>query len=196
MSPQNICETLIARTIFVIADNGLDKATTKAIVSGTGINEAYIYRHFLDKEDLLSKTFDFLDNELMTAVLQHLPIMRMRGLDTENRLRMYFISVWNFLMGNREKCLAFMQYYYSPYFRKNSYEAHRQRYTPVVEQFRPFFRAEADVWLILNHILNVGLDFAIKVHNDQMPSEDNFVEHVFRVIYASIKQYFKTDLEK
>lgn len=44
--------------------------------------------------------------------------------------------------------------------------------------------------MILNHILNVLLDFAVKVHNKQMPEGDNYAEHVFRVIYVSIKQYF------
>jgi len=35
------------------------------------------------------------------------------------------------------------------------------------------------------------LDFAVKVHNGQMPNEENYSEHVFRVIYASVKQYFR-----
>ena len=62
---------------------------------------------------------------------------------------------------------------------------------PVVEKFKEAFKDEADVWMILNHILNVMLDFAVKAHNGQIPKEDNYVEHVFRVIYASVKQYFR-----
>lgn len=49
--------------------------------------------------------------------------------------------------------------------------------------------------MILNHILNVMLDFAVKVHNDQMPKEDNYAEYVFRVIYQSVKQYFRKNEE-
>ena len=49
--------------------------------------------------------------------------------------------------------------------------------------------------MILNHILNVMLDFAVKVHNNQMSQEDNYAEHVFRVLYASVKQYFKNAKE-
>ena len=45
------------------------------------------------------------------------------------------------------------------------------------------------------YILNVMLDFAVKVHNDQMPKEDNYAEHVFRVIYQSVKQYFRKNEE-
>ena len=195
MSPQDMREKLIARTITVIATEGLDKTTTKAITTGTGINEAYIYRHFSDKKDLLSKTFDKLDDELVAKVMQHLPVMYMQELEYELRCRVFFEAVWKFLLGNKEKCLAFVRYYYSPYFQQYSYESHKRRYAPIVEKFKDAFKDEADVWMILNHILNVMLDFAVKVHNDQMPKEDNYAEHVFRVIYQSVKQYFRKNEE-
>lgn len=188
-------EKLIARTISVIANEGLDKTTTKAITTGTGINEAYIYRHFSDKKDLLSKAFDKLDEELVAKVMQHLPVMYMQELEYELRCRVFFEAVWKFLLGNKEKCLAFVQYYYSLYFTKYSAESHKRRYIPIVEKFKDAFKDEADVWMILNHILNVMLDFAVKVHNGQMPSEDNYSEHVFLVIYRSVEQYFRKSKE-
>ena len=195
MSPQDMREKLIARTISVIATEGLDKTTTKAITTGTGINEAYIYRHFSDKKDLLSKAFDKLDEELVAKVMQHLPVMYMQELEYELRCRVFFEAVWKFLLGNKEKCLAFVQYYYSLYFTKYSAESHKRRYIPIVEKFKDAFKDEADVWMILNHILNVMLDFAVKVHNGQMPSEDNYSVHVFLVIYRSVEQYFRKSKE-
>ena len=195
MSPQDMREKLIARTISVIATEGLDKTITKAITTGTGINEAYIYRHFSDKKDLLSKAFDKLDEELVAKVMQHLPVMYMQELEYELRCRVFFEAVWKFLLGNKEKCLAFVQYYYSLYFTKYSAESHKRRYIPIVEKFKDAFKDEADVWMILNHILNVMLDFAVKVHNGQMPSEDNYSEHVFLVIYRSVEQYFRKSKE-
>lgn len=191
MKHNNIYDTLIERTITVIANLGLDKTTTKAIVDGTGINEVYIYRHFASKEDLLAKAFECLDQELVNKINQHISIMNMSGLDGETRSRLMFMSLWEFLVGNRERCLAFVRYHYSPYFQKYSYESHRVRFQPVVDKFSEVFIEEADVWMILSHILNIMLDFAVKVHHDQMPNNDDYVEHVFRVVYASIKQYFK-----
>lgn len=195
MCPQDMRETLLARTVSVIAIEGLDKTTTKAIVTGTGINEAYIYRHFADKEDLLCKAFDKLDDELVAKVMQHLPVMYMRELEYEIRCRVFFTAVWNFLIGNSEKCLAFVRYYYSPYFQKYSAESHKARFKPLVDKFSDAFKDEADVWMILNHILNVMLDFAVKAINGEMPKDDDYTEHVFRVIYASVKQYFKNNEE-
>ena len=86
---------------------------------------------------------------------------------------------------------AYNQYFYSPYFARFSAEGHKKRFLPLVAKFKDAFKDEADVWMILNHILNVMLDFAIKVHNSQMPDDDVYAEHVFRVIYASVKQYFR-----
>ena len=195
MSPQDMREKLIARTISVIANEGLDKTTTKAITTGTGINEAYIYRHFSDKTDLLSKTFDKLDDELVAKVTQHLPVMYMQEVEYELRCRVFFEAVWKFMLANKEHCLAFVQYYYSPYFSMYSIEAHKKRYVSVVEKFKDAFKDEADVWMILNHIMNVMLDFAVMVHNGQMSSEDKYSELVFLVIYRSVEQYFRKSKE-
>ena len=191
MSPQDMRGTLIERTIQVVATEGLDKATTKAIVAGTGINEAYIYRRFLSKDDLLARTFETVEQELVEKILTHMDVMNVQELDYETRCRMFFMMVWKFMLGNKEKCVFYVRYYYSPYFLKYSIKDHMVRYAPVVKDFQEAFKEEADTWMILNHILNVMLDFALKVHNGQMPNEDIYAEHVFRVVYASTEQYFR-----
>ena len=191
MKRDELRQQLIDGTIQVIAEEGLDKATTKQVGSRTQINEAYIYRCFSGKEDMFAKTFDSLDHELIDAILQNVNVMYVGGLETEVRCRVFFFKVWEFLLGNRAKCLAYVRYYYSPYFVKFSAEDHKKRFAPVLEEFSGIFLPEADVWMILNHILNVMLDFAIKVHNGQMSDADNYSEHVFRVVFRSVEQYFK-----
>ncbi len=193
MKQDEIRRRLIDGTIHVIARDGLAKASTKQIGTVTCTNEAYIYRCFEDKEDMFAKTFDTLDEELFTKTMQHVEIMYVLRVEYKMRCRFYFTAVWEFLLGNRDKCLAYMRYYYSPYFSNLSAEAHKKRFEPLVAKFKDAFKDEADVWMILNHILNVMLDFAIKVHNDQMPDNDDYAEHVFRVIYESVKQYFKNN---
>ena len=193
MKHSNVRNRLIERTVKNIADNGLEKTTTKSIVSGTDINESYIYSNFSDKDDLLAQTFDVLDEELASIIVRHISVMYMHELDFETRSRVFFNSVWNLMVGNRDKCLAFVRYYYSPYFIKYSFNAHKERYLPIVKLFQKAFKEEADVWMILNHILNVMLDFAVKVHHGQMPDDDDYSEHVFRVIYRSVDQYFKKE---
>lgn len=196
MKQEEIRKKLINGTIYIIANNGLDKASTKQIGLATATNEAYIYRCFASKEDMLAKTFDSLDDELLSETIRHVEVMYLSEVAFELRCRWYFSAVWSFLLGNREKCLAYMQYYYSPYFTRYSARDHKNRFAPLISKFCAAFKDEANVWMILNHILNVMLDFAVKVHNHQMPTDNNYAEHVFRVIYMSVKQYFKNNGER
>lgn len=190
MKQDEIRKKLIDGTIRVIARDGLDRASTKQIGLATATNEAYIYRCFKGKEDMFANAFAALDEELLSKTLQHVNIMYQADIDFVQRCRRYFFAVWDFLLGNRDKCLTYMQYFYSPYFTKHSAKDHKKRFLPLVERFGAAFIDEADVWMILNHILDVMLSFAVKVHNGQMPPNDNYPEHVFRVTYAAIKQYF------
>ena len=116
--------------------------------------------------------------------------MYVTEIDFKQRCRIFFSEIWAFLLSNKERCLTHVRYYYSPYFKKYSCDTHKSRFKPLVEKFSAAFIEEADVWMILNHILNVMLDFAVKVHTGQMSDSDDYSEHVFRVIYESVKQYF------
>ena len=118
MQQDEIRRRLIDGTIHVIARDGLDKATTKSIGEETSINQAYIYRHFEDKEDMFAKAFDALDEELLAKTMQHVEIMYMTGMEYEMRCRFYFSAVWSFLLGDRDKSLTYVRYFYSPYFTK------------------------------------------------------------------------------
>lgn len=196
MKYPNVREVLIDRTIEVIAQEGMDKTTTKAIVAGTGINEVYIYRHFSNKEDLLTKAFDKLDEELVAKTTLHIPVMYMLNLDYETRCRFFFTAVWEFLLANKAKCLAYIRYYYSPYFAKYSSQTHKERFDPLLAKFSDAFKEEANVWMLLNHILSTMLDFAVRVYDGALPNNADTAEHVFRVLYHSVRPYFKRTKEE
>ncbi len=195
MKSYDLRRSLIDGTIHIIAREGLDKATTKQIGTYTGINEAYIYRCFKDKEDMFAQTFEALDDLLYDGAMRHIDVMYMQSMDFEMRCRLYFASIWELLLEDRDECLAYVRYFYSPYFAKYSANKHKERFLPLVDKFKEAFCDEADAWMILNHILNVALAFAVLVHTDQMPKNDDYAEHVFRVIYQAVKQYFRNNEE-
>lgn len=187
MDQESIRRALIDSTIHIIANNGLDKATTKHIANRAGVNEVYIYRAFDGKDDLYMKTFLQLDQELVAAILRHIPIMDMTNIKIEDRCWALFSAVWKFVLGNEEKTLSFIRYYYSPYFKKYSCTAHREAYRVVVEKFRPAFKADADVWMLLCHILDVLLAAAVKVYNGELPDNDRTAAYVFDLLYSSVE---------
>lgn len=191
MKHTNVKEVLIDSAITVLGSAGMDKATTKAIVAGTGISEVYIYRHFANKEDLLAKAFEKLDDELVQKAMLHIHVMYIQSMEYRERCRFFFSAVWEFLLQNQVKCTAFVRYYYSPYFAKYSANAHKERFTPLVSKFQDAFKDEANVWMLLNHILTTMLDFAVKVYDGQLPNNEDTAEHIFRVIYHAVRPYFK-----
>ena len=191
MKHTDVSNRLIEQAIHIVAQQGLDKTTTKSIVKGTDIHEAYIYRYFTDKYELLIKTFEKLDDELVAKVTQHMHVMHDNSLDYETRCRIFFLNVWNFMLTNSERCLTYIRYYYSPYFKRYSAEEHERRFIPLLNVFCKAFKAEANVWMLMNHILNVMLDFAVKVFDGTVGNDDDTAEHVFRLIYFSVSPYFK-----
>ena len=98
-----------------------------------------------------------------------------------------------FLLANSVKCRAFIRYYYSPYFAKYSAAEHRERFDDFLERFKVCFKEEANVWMILNHILDTMLSFAVKVFDGALADSPDTEEHVFRLVYASSQQYFKDE---
>ena len=185
----DVRSTLIEQTIKVVANEGFDKTTTKAIVANTGINEAYIYKFFKDKDDLLAATFSSLDEELYSKAQYHISVMYMTDMDFETRCQFFFTAIWQFLLGNREKCVTFIRYYNSPYFRKYSFDEHKERYLPLVDKFSAAFRDGANTWMILHHILETMLGFAIKIFNEELENNDDTAKHVFILVYGTVCSY-------
>ena len=195
MKRDDIRQRLIDGTIHVIAEEGLEKVTTKQIGQVTQTNEAYIYRCFANKEDLLANTFAYLDEELAGKTLEHITVMYKSDISFDERAWLFFSAIWKFMLGNREKCLAFIRYYYSPYMERYSAEEHRRRFEPLFEQFKGAFSGQANTWMLMNHILSTMLDFAVKVYDGHLPDDADTAEHVFYVTHDSMRRYFRTEEE-
>lgn len=196
MRQDDMRSALINAAIQVIARDGLDKATTKLIAGEAGVNEVYIYRVFKDKDDLFVKTFEKLDDALVNEVLDHLPVMNMKGVAFADRCWILFSFIWRSMLSNSKNAITYIRYFYSPYFAKYSMKTHLGCFEPCVQHFEVVFKQEANVWMILNHILNTMLDFVIRINNGELLDNEESAEHVFRIIFASAKQYFREDIQE
>ena len=82
---ENIRQAFIQSAIRVVARVGLDKTTTKAIAADAGLNEAYIYRCFEGKEDLLRAAFHMADVNFASIIRQNLFHMKNSDLPWKER---------------------------------------------------------------------------------------------------------------
>ena len=99
--------------------------------------------------------------------------------------------MWSFVLRNQNKCLAFIRYYYSPYFKKHSLEEHTRRFSDIVERLETAFRPKANVWMLMNHVLTTILDFATKVFNGDIGNNEDTHAHVFKVCYSALAPYLR-----
>lgn len=183
-------EALKEAAIFIIAEYGLDRVTTKELTAVAKTrNEVYIYRLFHNKHDLLVKMFDMLDRELVCAFATSLDIMRDDDRPYEERARMMFHRLWRFMLGDRHRCLAFLQYYYSPLYVKHSADKHMELYMPLIERFGAMFKPGCNMWRLTNYMLDIMLTMAIKVFRGEIEDTPEIEEKTFLLIYRALYPY-------
>lgn len=187
MDQEDYKRKLKESVIHIIAAEGMDRVTTKAVASYAQLNEGYIYRLFNDKDTLMREAFDQLDGELIGAILRYLPVMDITTIEIQERCRALFFMVWKFMIAMPERCHAFIRYYYSPYFSQEVAEKHRRDYQPVIEVFSTAFRSNANAWRLLNHILDFMLTSSIKLIRGEIDDSDETADDLFRIIYAAME---------
>ena len=192
-----IKELLIENAIHLIAEGGFEKATTKELTHCGGqlpnfkMNEVYIYRFFGSKEKLYETAFVRLDTELFHAFKHGVEIIGGFDDSRKEKLERFFSMAWQFILGNEERCLCYVRYYYSIYFKGASLEAHRKLFAGMVDEMTPIFKDEADVSSILHSVFTALFDFAIRVYNGDLEDNDENRPHIFNVLYCMMITYFK-----
>ena len=177
-----IRQELINSAIRVVSVQGIQNATTKALSLDAKLSEVYIYRYFQSKDDLFKQTFDSLDRELM--VIMKRSLLRIKGENTNRReaFRSMFLDFWEFVLGDRNKCSFFIQYYYSSYYSTNSDEDRKKIYQPFLDLVASAFVGGADAWIELNHMYDIAFPKLLRVIRGSIPDDKDTQESVYREI--------------
>ena len=198
MLPQNdrtqaLRRELIEGTIKTVAALGLENTTTSAICKTSGLNVAYIYQCFEDKEDLIAKSFAFADEEFLSVILSNYTVLNYESIDYESRCRVLFKKCWDYLMAHPKDIIFYTRYYYSVSFQKYAYTEHMQRYVELFEKMKTAFPENTDVRLVLHHILDTLLGQATKQIETPIDDCDIAATKTFFLIFSVIKSYLRTD---
>ena len=106
---RNAKQAFIEGTIRVVARDGLDKTTTKAIATEAGLSEAYIYRCFESKEALLCAAFHMEDVAFAYFLKQNLVGMHIQNTPWKDRAFQLWSASWRFILGRRDDCLFYLR---------------------------------------------------------------------------------------
>jgi AcrR family transcriptional regulator len=173
---------LMDSTIHVVAQGDFDGATTRAISSGAGLNDAYIYRLFGSKENLFKTTFLDLCRKMSSTLLRNMPILTWENIDLKERCWIYFSRIWERVSSNCDECLFFIRYYNSAYFKDCSSEERKKEYEPFIQKVSSFFERGIDVWTEINWIFDIIFAAAIKVARGDIANDEATAQSVFEMI--------------
>lgn len=191
-----IGHALRENTIHIIGQGGFEKATTKAIVAqgidhpDIKLNEVHIYRLFGSKELLYAEVFAVLDNELFDNLQTYLNRFYTSNEPFRERIHSFFTEIWEFLLGNEDRCRTYVRYYYSPYFCEQSLRNHTKMLNAQKKIFSPMFKQESDVISLIHTTFMTIMNFAIRVYNHEIENTPKNVYHIFNLLYDSLFSYF------
>ena len=186
MDQQSMKQTFMMSAVRVIARDGLVKATTKAIADKAGLNEAYIYRCFADKDDLLSEAFYQEDENFTTLLCETLPVMHMPGLTWKERAFLLWKRSWEFILKNEADCIFYIRYYYSADCRAQAYDTHLKHFHTLIEKVRPAFKPGTNVDMLVHQIFDTMLAFAMRVLYGEMENSETTTQWTFEQIYSFV----------
>lgn len=191
---KEIRQAFIQSAIHVVAQQGLVKATTKAIAAAAGLNEAYIYKCFRGKDELLAAALWKLDEGLARHIGETFPIMRDTALTWKERCFVLWKRSWKFILQKSDECIFYLRYYYSADFRASAREKHLQYYRTMTSRIGHVFRPGTDIDLITHQIFETMLSFAAHVMAGDMEDNDLTTERTFAQIYSFVAPHFRADL--
>lgn len=192
MTQNRIRNALMDGAIKVVARDGLEKITTRSIASECDLHDAYIYRYFIDKDDLLMRTFIREDKAMTARIKENLEKSDLKGKSIEEVLRAIVMPIWEFLMENEDVCKFYVRYYYLIHFEKDAIEEFREDNRTLRGTFEDLFPQGADLELMFHYHMDTLLNIAMKVTTDEIEKTPDIGERVFKLLYSVTKVFLKT----
>lgn len=97
---------LLESTVRAVAKYGMKDISTRNISSDAGVNDAYIYRYFENKEDLLVQAYLLENHKFMHHVIRQIDLVRkqMSACPLPERCRLVFHAAWRYLIDTPDVC--------------------------------------------------------------------------------------------
>lgn len=187
-------DAFLKSAVHVVARDGLEKATTKAIAKEAGLNEAYIYKCYSGKDELLNEALHMEDANFADLLHETLPIMHETSLTYKQRCFILWKRSWEFILEERDDCIFYIRFYFSALGIGSVYHKHLESYRPLVEKVRHAFRPNVNIDMVIHQIFSTMLFFASRVMDGDLEQNEATTEWVFEQIYCFIVPNIRPEL--
>ena len=177
---------LLQGAVRAVARNGLENTTTRSIGTEAGIDDAYIYRFYHDKEDLLCRAFLRETEAFVGRILDSIETLRKSNLiDTlEDRSRFVIACAWNYLKERPDVSSFFVRYYHSAGFQNHAAEQYKAYLAEITESVSKTLNVQVNAPLVLAHLTESMFSFASKFADGLLPDNDDTMNTVFGQLYG------------
>lgn len=180
-------------TVHVVARDGLDKVTTKAIAKEAKLNEAYIYKCFAGKDDLLNETLNMEDANFAELLNELFPVVYDQRLSYRERAYVIWKRSWDFILEERDDCIFYIRFYFASIGLNHVYRKHMDACWPLVERIRPLFKDGTNMEMLCHQVFCTMLFFAARVMDGDMPNDEETTAWVFNQIDAFVTPNVRPD---
>lgn len=179
--------------VHVVAREGLEKATTKAIAGYAGLNEAYIYKCYSGKDELLNDALHMEDENFVALLHETLPVMQAPGMPWKSRAFVLWKRSWDFILEEPDDCIFYIKFYFASIGVNSVYRKHLDSYQPLIESVRPSFKPGTNMEMVVHQIFCTMLFFASRVMDGDLENNDETTLWVFEQIYCFIVPHVRPE---
>lgn len=194
MEIQEMRQSFIDSAIRIVARDGMEKTTTKAIVAEAKLNEAYIYKCFSGKDELLSAALHMEDENFANLLQKTLPVMHMQGFSWKERAYILWKKSWDFILKEPADCIFYIRYYYSASCRIHAYETHLACFKPLIEKASKSFKPATNMDMLIHQIFSTMLFFASRVLGGELENSEETTAWAFEQIYSFVVPNVKDEV--
>lgn len=188
---QELRDALIHYTEYIVANEGMHRATTKNIAEKAGINEAYIYRTFKDKDDLVKSAFDENDIRLRDKVMENLHFLDEKDRAFEDRLRALLTPCLDLMLANKDHCLFYLRYYFSEKYLQLAKDDHDECFRPVYAALAPYFNSKENYAFVVNFVFESMLTFVYNVSTNEGADKEEAKTHIIDMLINLLMDYMQ-----
>ena len=194
MEIQEMRQSFIDSAIRIVARDGMEKTTTKAIAAEAKLNEAYMYKCFSGKDELLSAALHMEDENFANLLQKTLPVMHMQGFSWKERAYILWKKSWDFILKEPADCIFYIRYYYSASCRIHAYETHLACFKPLIEKASKSFKPATNMDMLIHQIFSTMLFFASRVLGGELENSEETTAWAFEQIYSFVVPNVKDEV--
>lgn len=187
-------QVFLKSAIRVVARDGLDKATTKAIAKEARLNEAYIYKCYSGKDELLDDALIMEDVNFAELLDEVMPIMHDSRLPWKSRAFILWKRSWDFILEEPDDCIFYIRFYFASLGPGSVYRKHLESYRPLIRKVTPSFRPNTNMDMVIHQIFCTMLFFASRVMDGDLENNDETTLQTFEQVYCFIVPHIRPEL--